>query len=272
MRTMGQTAYHHQNNRGKKYRQEVKEFIQQQAQLGLTTKELRERCNARFPEYDFTDHKIRDFIHNNRIKRVKPERRNSVMTMEEKLYAENNINIVYDYLHKNGLDIDKWFDIVIFGYLDAIMNYHRREELKKYSITTIIWRCMRREVSNHIVHMRRKQYEVISLDTARTENNDDLNKIIPDPSALAQYHEAEVRYDMEKILYEKINHEQQKQIYLTYAGYKEKEIQDILKISEDRRKKNKTYIQLILQENGMLQLHRCNNANSLLAAAEQTQN
>lgn len=108
------------------YRKELKEFLRQQAGTGLTITELKEQCNMRFPEYSLTNQKVNELIHNNHIKRVKPEKENRsgrTMTPEERDFAERNINVVWDYLHKKKMEPDRWFDIVIFGYLYAVMDY-----------------------------------------------------------------------------------------------------------------------------------------------------
>lgn len=178
------------------YSKEFKEFLKQQAQMKLTLTELTENLNARFPEYNLTNRKVTAICATNHISRVKPD---SKMTDTEKKYAEDHITIVYKYLYQNSLDIDEWFDIVIFGYLRAVMRYHREEKLKQYAFATIVWRAMSADILNHKRYIsRRKQvYMPLSLEKAVTESGAGLHEVIPDESAERQYLDIEFGHDME---------------------------------------------------------------------------
>ena len=47
------------------------------------------------------------------------------MTQEEREFAEQNHNLVTDYLRRKRLPMDDYYDIVIFGYLSAVQQYFR---------------------------------------------------------------------------------------------------------------------------------------------------
>lgn len=47
------------------------------------------------------------------------------MTQEEREFAEQNHDLVIDYLHRKRLPMDDYYDIVIFGYLSAVQQYFR---------------------------------------------------------------------------------------------------------------------------------------------------
>ena len=47
------------------------------------------------------------------------------MTQEEREFAEQNHDLVIDYLRRKRLPMDDYYDIVIFGYLSAIQQYFR---------------------------------------------------------------------------------------------------------------------------------------------------
>ena len=42
------------------------------------------------------------------------------MTQEEREFAEQNHDLVIDYLRRKRLPMDDYYDIVIFGYLSAV--------------------------------------------------------------------------------------------------------------------------------------------------------
>lgn len=196
------------------------------------------------------------------------------MTPEERKYAENNINIVYDYLHKNRLDIDEWFDIVVFGYLRAVMDYYRKKELKQYAFTTIAWSHMRSEASNYRVHNQalKRTCEIVSFDTARTESGAGLDEVISSTLAENQYQEIEFSHDMQQVILKKLNKEQRQQLYLLYCEYKPGEITNLLGISKERQRKNKAYMQLIFSKSSIFSPYQySSNTKKLLVRTGQEQ-
>jgi len=47
------------------------------------------------------------------------------MTQEEREFAEQNHDLVIDYLYRKRLSMDDFYDVVIFGYLSAVQQYFR---------------------------------------------------------------------------------------------------------------------------------------------------
>ena len=47
------------------------------------------------------------------------------MTREEREFAEQNHDLVIDYLRRRRLPMDDFYDVVIFGYLSAVQQYFR---------------------------------------------------------------------------------------------------------------------------------------------------
>ena len=45
------------------------------------------------------------------------------MTPLQKQFAEEHQNVVFRFLNKKGLPVDDYYDIVIFGYLQAVQEY-----------------------------------------------------------------------------------------------------------------------------------------------------
>lgn len=52
------------------------------------------------------------------------------LTNTQRDYAGNHVGLVYKFLYLNHLDIDEYYDIVIFGYLLAVQLYDEDERLK----------------------------------------------------------------------------------------------------------------------------------------------
>ena len=72
------------------------------------------------------------------------------LTNTQRDYAGNHVGLVYKFLYLNHLDIDEYYDIVIFGYLLAVQLYDEDERLKnRYLFSTIAWRQMRYSLFEH---------------------------------------------------------------------------------------------------------------------------
>ena len=87
------------------------------------------------------------------------------LTDEQRQLAEQNHNLVHSFLKEYNLPESQYYDIVIFGYLCAVQDYCENDSLKKYSFTTIAWKCMKRELSHHHNYLKAKKnaYETVSL-------------------------------------------------------------------------------------------------------------
>lgn len=237
-------------NPGKRgYGKEIKTFIEKQAQRGKTNKEIALLLNKRFPEYQFTTTKVRKYIYRHDIVRVEAPK--YTLTQKEKEFAEKNHNVVYDFLHKNRLGIDEWYDVVIFGYLNAVKRYNREAKLKQYKFTTVAWTRMFCEVSNRKTYnnalMRRA--ETISIELIATESGRSLDEVIPDCKAEETYREVEFRKDTEQHIMSCLTRGQQAQFYLAYLGYEPEEILDIIGISMDEQQKNMNHIRAVVVGN-----------------------
>lgn len=71
------------------------------------------------------------------------------LTPEQREFAERNHGLVFAFLNENKLPEEDYYDVVVFGYLDAVYDYHTDPELIKYEFSTICWRKMRGALSNH---------------------------------------------------------------------------------------------------------------------------
>lgn len=84
------------------------------------------------------------------------------LTPEERTFAEKHHRLVYEFLHKKHLSKDDYYDIVVFGYLAAVMDYSICESIRKYAFSTICWKYMSRVLFNH------RRYEAASKRKGKT--------------------------------------------------------------------------------------------------------
>lgn len=72
------------------------------------------------------------------------------LTEQESAFAAEHHSLIYRFLSEKGLSEDEYYDIVVFGYLNGVRKYFRREELRQqYSFTTLAWSGMNTCLSNY---------------------------------------------------------------------------------------------------------------------------
>lgn len=79
------------------------------------------------------------------------------LTPEQGTFAAENHGLVLKFLNENHLPDDEYYDIVIFGYLNAVKNYFSRPDLRQYPFSTIAWRSMQSDLSNYRKTQNRKK-------------------------------------------------------------------------------------------------------------------
>lgn len=85
------------------------------------------------------------------------------LSAAERCFAADHFEVIHQYLCYQRLDEDDWFDIVCFGYLQAVKKWHIRKDLHRYAFSTVAFQSMRSSVSNERGKQRRR-IQAISLD------------------------------------------------------------------------------------------------------------
>ena len=83
------------------------------------------------------------------------------LSSSEREFAEEHHNLVYAFLKKMKLDVNEYYDVVIFAYLTAVRRYFINKNLMQYNFSTIAWRAMESAVYKE---KRKKSPILISLD------------------------------------------------------------------------------------------------------------
>lgn len=84
------------------------------------------------------------------------------LTPKEAQFATDNINIVWWYLDKQGLNRAEWFDVVIFRYLLSVKRWFAVPDLQKTRFVNVACKAMQSAIGNE----RRKQAagpQIVSL-------------------------------------------------------------------------------------------------------------
>lgn len=77
------------------------------------------------------------------------------MTGEECVAAEDNYYLLSIYMKRRGLKDSEWRSNLHIPYIRRIEKYYRDNELKKYSIKTIIWKTLDSYYSNYFRDKKR---------------------------------------------------------------------------------------------------------------------
>ena len=87
------------------------------------------------------------------------------LTPEQGTFAAENHGLVLKFLNENHLPEDEYYDIVVFGYLQAVKDYFCRPDMSQYSFSTIAWKEMRGAISNHnrMQAQKKRKADVISI-------------------------------------------------------------------------------------------------------------
>ena len=171
------------------------------------------------------------------------------LTSQERKFAEENHNLVYRFLRKNGYSIEDFYNIAVFGYLKSIQVYHRKEKPKgNYNFSYIADQYMRAEISNYFQNENRKKRKptgtVESLDAENTEDESLYSRVVGEKSAETKFMEAETVEDILKSFTDL----QRKIVEMKMDGYSSKEVFLILDMRQSTFYKELQKIKTMLEQ------------------------
>lgn len=91
------------------------------------------------------------------------------LTAEEQSFAEEQYGLVHAFLSCKGLSENEYFDIVIFGFLEAVQKQHRNPApLERQNFHSFAFGCMKHALGEDAKYRRAKKRSVdpVSLDDA----------------------------------------------------------------------------------------------------------
>lgn len=106
------------------------------------------------------------------------------LTPEERAFAEEKYPLVDKFLSMKRLDPDEWFDVVIFGFLEAVQVFIRQPERQIYDFTPFAITVMKHSVGEEWRYRTRamRAETPLSLDASHPnlEGMSDFYTIVPD--------------------------------------------------------------------------------------------
>ena len=145
------------------------------------------------------------------------------LTPEQGTFAAENHGLVLKFLNENHLPEDEYYDIVIFGYLQAVKDYFCRPDMSRYSFSTIAWKEMRGAISNHNRKQTQKKRnaDVISIHSGLYAGGLPLEHSVP------YGHDVMAELETQLLLHElagMITKEQMQMVRMRNDGYDIREI------------------------------------------------
>lgn len=90
----------------------------------------------------------------------------AALTQEEQEFAAEHCRLIDLHLKVNGLDPDKWWDVLVFGYLTAVRCWFRVPQIRRWAFPTIAKVKMRGAMCNQLQYENRamRRGQAVSLD------------------------------------------------------------------------------------------------------------
>jgi len=103
------------------------------------------------------------------------------MTPLQRQFAEEHQDIVFRFLSRKGLPMDDYYDIVIFGYLQAVQEYDENPALSRFQFSTIARTKMNDCLSKHFSYENKPKRKAPTVSIhACTSDGLTLSEILPD--------------------------------------------------------------------------------------------
>ena len=152
-------------------------------------------------------------------------------TEEEKRLAENNHDLVYQFLKAHNYSMEDYYNIVVFGYLKGIQKYCRYVgNSAGNNLDGICWNCMRSEMKSHF-----------KMETAKKRQPAEMT-IKKIPSAEEEVLVTEIL----KSVMENLTIRQQNIITLKLLGYSNAEICLMMEMSKSSYYRELDYIRQMI--------------------------
>lgn len=158
------------------------------------------------------------------------------LTPEQRLFAAEHHGLVYSFLNDKHLPENEYYDVIIFGYIDAVRRYFTEPHLQQYSFGTIAWGGMQGALANYnrTMHRQKRNATVISIHISRPDNDLSLEETIGAPDELMQQLETRLLlHDLARC----VSKQQMDMVRLRTSGYSDRDIARKHNISKAQVKK-----------------------------------
>lgn len=120
------------------------------------------------------------------------------MTPLQRQFADEHQDTVFRFLSHKNLSVEDYYDIVIFGYLQAVQEYDENPALARFQFNTIAWTKMSDCLGKHFSYENKpkRKAHTVSIHTY-TSGGLTLDEILPDRRRDLQAQTADRLFTME---------------------------------------------------------------------------
>lgn len=169
------------------------------------------------------------------------------LTLEQKVFAAQNHDLIYKFLHENCLSVNDYYDIVVFGYLRAVRRYFNEGKLNHYRFATIAWNCMKVDLINYSKSQNRQKCNAVTISFQEEFFNESftLEKTIATSNDLMNQLETELLlHDLAK----RVSKQQMDIVRMRSSGYNLQDIADHQNTSIKRIRRLLEEVRTVLME------------------------
>jgi RNA polymerase sigma factor (sigma-70 family) len=149
------------------------------------------------------------------------------LTEIECRFAEDNYNLISDFLRKSKLDAGEYFDIVVLDYIKAVQKYLNTDLKERFPFEGIAFMYMKRAVNHYFRELKAQKR---NSGNGTDESYDELEIFIGDNESFT---EMEIKQAIAEIM-ETLTDEQQRIFLDKLEGYNLKEIAEMNNINVKR--------------------------------------
>ena len=148
------------------------------------------------------------------------------LTHLQRQFAEEHQETVLRFLSRMRLPVEDYYDIVIFGYLQAVQEYDENPALSRFQFDTIAWTKMNDCLGKHYAYENRPKRKAPTVSTyAYTKEGLTLDEILPDRRKDLQAQTADRLFAMEVLSC--LTETERQMVYLKADGLTCQEIAEI---------------------------------------------
>ena len=148
------------------------------------------------------------------------------LTHLQRQFAEEHQETVLRFLSRMRLPVKDYYDIVIFGYLQAVQEYDENPALSRFQFDTIAWTKMSDCLGKHYAYANRPKRKAPTVSTyAYTKDGLTLDEILPDRRKDLQAQTADRLFAMEVLSC--LTETERQMVYLKADGLTCQEIAEI---------------------------------------------
>lgn len=168
------------------------------------------------------------------------------LTKEQRDFATKWHNLIYTFLHSKELPEEDYYDIVVFGFLQAVKEFYSKPDLQqKYSFSTIAWKKMECCLLNHYKSQFRQKRHAYVVSLHSYDGAYTLEEVLSAPDkVMAQLETDLLLHDLAAMA----SRQQMAVVRMRSAGYNMREIAKKESIPMKRVRELLEEIRLLLEE------------------------